>query len=232
MNNSPQQIDWHFLPVARFAHDLATPIQTMDLCLEVLAKTSVDPIKAAKAVALMQRQVEYMRRVINEAGSAATGQLTKLDFNVSTVLSEAVNFFNLSGGAVSMEIENDFVAHGSVLNFQRVVLNLLKNAGSAVLAFTDKNPGHIGCISVSVGCHNGVGNIRISDNGTGMTPEQKANFMCDGETNSGTPGRGLGMGIVHSIIHDDMGGSIIPDSEIGKGTTFTISLPIASQLPL
>jgi len=71
--------------------------------------------------------------------------------------------------------------------------------------------------------------IRISDTGCGMPEHVRARifdpFFTTKEVGKGT---GQGLAIVHSVIVDRHGGSIDVDSEPGKGSTFTIRLPVAA----
>ncbi|MGB0561152.1 MAG: ATP-binding protein [Spirulinaceae cyanobacterium] len=70
--------------------------------------------------------------------------------------------------------------------------------------------------------------IQIKDNGSGMTPETQAQIFEQGfTTKSVGKGTGLGMAIAHQIITEKHGGMITCSSEVGIGTTFTITLPIA-----
>ncbi|MEO1559717.1 MAG: ATP-binding protein, partial [Cyanobacteria bacterium J06632_19] len=69
--------------------------------------------------------------------------------------------------------------------------------------------------------------IRIKDNGKGMTPEVKEKaFEYLFTTKVVGKGTGLGLAIAHQIITEKHGGSLSIKSELGKGTEFIICLPI------
>lgn len=69
--------------------------------------------------------------------------------------------------------------------------------------------------------------VKISDNGTGMTDEVKERFFEQGFTTKGVgKGTGLGMAIARQIVEEKHDGTILCDSELGKGTEFTILLPL------
>ncbi|MBX2866136.1 MAG: PAS domain S-box protein [Leptolyngbyaceae cyanobacterium MAG.088] len=69
--------------------------------------------------------------------------------------------------------------------------------------------------------------IRISDNGTGMTDEVKARIFDHLFTTKAVgKGTGLGLAIAHQIIVDTHGGSLDVQSEVGQGTEFCIRLPL------
>lgn len=71
--------------------------------------------------------------------------------------------------------------------------------------------------------------LRFADTGIGIQPSDLARvfdpyFRAQSVRESSTPGTGLGMGIIRSIIEDE-GGSLLIESELGAGTTVTVVLP-------
>ena len=112
------------------------------------------------------------------------------------------------------------------LRLNQVLLNLLSNA----MKFT--KPG--GMVSVRIlqkrNAPEGYAayEFQVKDTGIGMSPEFLKNVFEPFErertsTVSGIQGTGLGMAITKNIV-DMMGGTVTVDSEVGKGTTFTVSL--------
>lgn len=113
-------------------------------------------------------------------------------------------------------------------DLSRAVLNVMNNACYAVWnkaqqAGDDYSPEI--CISVTADSKQFV--ITIADNGEGMTEEVKQrlfeNFFTTKPIGQGT---GLGMSITRDIIENKHGGKIAFTSELGKGTTFTFTIPI------
>ncbi len=86
-----------------------------------------------------------------------------------------------------------------------------------------------GCIAFSLKSNERTLFIRISDTGTGMSEEVKKKIFDPFFTTRLPQGTGLGMSIVYSIIkrHD---GKIEVESEVGKGATFNISIPIRREI--
>ncbi len=119
----------------------------------------------------------------------------------------------------------------------QVFMNILANAIDAfeeanvgkTLAEIKENPNRI-TLYTSVIDENQV-QIEIEDNGTGMKQQTKERIFEQGFTTKGVgKGTGLGMAIAHQIITEKHGGKITCDSTLGKGTTFTIILPITETI--
>jgi PAS domain S-box-containing protein len=114
--------------------------------------------------------------------------------------------------------------------FNQVVLNIIINAAHALGAsMAGKESGEKGTITV---CTHNLGDhaeIRISDTGTGI-PESIRPRIFDPFFTTKDVGKGTGQGlaIAHSVIVDKHGGTLRFESEMGRGTTFIISLPNTS----
>ena len=116
-------------------------------------------------------------------------------------------------------------------DLSRAVLNVLNNACYAVWekseAFRKKQGEYAPEISVTVAMNAEHFVISIADNGVGMTDEVKQrlfeNFFTTKPVGQGT---GLGMGITRDIIENKHGGQVTFESEQGKGTTFTFTIPV------
>lgn len=110
----------------------------------------------------------------------------------------------------------------SVGQIQQVLLNLLINAGHAI----KEN----GIIQIKTGANERFIRIRIQDNGCGISPKQMEKLFDPFFTTKPIgQGTGLGLSISYGII-EEHGGKITVQSEVGKGSIFTIMLPIKSSL--
>jgi len=110
---------------------------------------------------------------------------------------------------------------------QQVVLNMVINAIQAIDENTDLSSENK-VIGVTTEAVDGFVKMDISDTGIGIPHENIPKifepFFTTRAKNSKEPGTGLGLPITYAII-ERHGGSIDVDSEIGKGTTFTIWIP-------
>ena len=106
----------------------------------------------------------------------------------------------------------------------QVLLNLIVNAVDAIREKGEKTKGRIRI--ATHGCADAA-EIRVSDTGVGIPPEECSKifepFYTTKEVGQGT---GQGLAISHIIITRKHGGTIVVESEVGKGTTFIIRLPL------
>lgn len=104
----------------------------------------------------------------------------------------------------------------------QVWMNLLANAAQAI-------GDHPGEVRISTRSNGATVTVSIADTGEGIPPENlKKIFDPFFTTKPFGEGAGLGMSISHSII-DQHGGSIAVESTPGKGTTFSVTLPIDAE---
>ena len=107
-------------------------------------------------------------------------------------------------------------------NISQAVENLISNA--MIHGYRDQDGGVISLEVTELGEHI---QIVVEDKGQGITDENLEHvFEPFFTTTRGTGGTGLGMHLVYNIVHQNLKGVISCESELGKGTTFTITMPI------
>jgi signal transduction histidine kinase len=107
---------------------------------------------------------------------------------------------------------------------RRCLLNLVSNA---IDAYEGQQEGLVKVFTELV--NNRSFKINISDNGCGMPDEIKEKLFQVFFSTKGSRGTGLGLSVTHKIITEHKG-RIEVDSAVGKGTTFTIILPIKREM--
>ncbi len=101
----------------------------------------------------------------------------------------------------------------------RCLMNLVSNAIDAC----NGKEGIVRIETFPVGERRSFG-FRVIDNGEGIKEEDRKKLFHEFFSTKGSKGTGLGLSVTHSIISEH-GGSIRCDSEVGKGSTFTVELP-------
>lgn len=111
----------------------------------------------------------------------------------------------------------------------QVFLNLIINAVHAIEDARDKASGEKGVIHVSTHRDGLWVEVRIGDSGVGI-PEEIQRRIFDPFFTTKEVGRGTGQGlaIVRSVVVEKHGGVVTFESEVGKGTTFIVRLPICA----
>lgn len=110
--------------------------------------------------------------------------------------------------------------HADASRMQQVLVNLLVNAGDAM-----EETG--GTITVTTDLAGDMVRIRVGDQGSGIARDDLDKIFEPFFSTKGTRGNGLGLAIVWGIV-EGHGGRLTVESELGKGSTFTILVPVAT----
>ena len=126
---------------------------------------------------------------------------------------------------VDVEQPEQVLVLGNEAKLGQVFLNLIVNAAHAL---PEPDP-RTQRIRISVRREAGRAVIEVTDTGTGIAPEHRSRIFDPFFTTKpvGT-GTGLGLSICHSIV-TELAGTIDVESELGKGTTFRVSLPATDE---
>lgn len=211
------------------AHEIKNPLTPMKLNLQHLQRqikaTDIDPEqlkeKVAKINTNMIEQIESLSRIASDFSKFARPleqEFTKIDLN--NILQ---NVAELYANEESIKIElslnkTPLWVNGVKDELQRVFINLVKNG---IEAIPKRRKGIITLKSLHT---NYKAYIEISDNGEGISQENEHSiFVPNFSTKSS--GTGLGLAISKKVV-EEHGGEINFTSEVGKGTTFTLSFEL------
>jgi two-component system sensor histidine kinase HydH len=209
-----------------FVHDLKNHLSTLRLNLQLLAEDFQEPQSQRERRALdrilrLQNECQRLVDISNEfLRFARVKDLELTPANLAEVVEELTDFFGPLARASNIEIKSYIPADlpPVALNrdmFKQALLNLLLNAQQAM-------PGGGEIALLARADPEGV-LFELIDTGRGMSPEVLAQaFRPFYSTRSG--GSGLGLPTSRKII-EAHGGAIAVQSEVGRGTKFTIRLP-------
>ena len=212
---------------AQLAHEIGTPLSSVSghLQLALLQRDLAPALRERLEVAT--REIARIGRIVRDYLDSTRGlEPERKTTSLRQLLIEAVE---VTGGgeqasktAVAMDIADDpsdFQTDPGLL--RQILINLLSNAFDATAAVA--KDGHV---TISAGSTNGHVDIAISDTGAGISPEDQRSIFEPFYT---TKGRGKGTGLGLAICRElskALGGSIEVESTPGKGSTFTVHLPL------
>ncbi len=203
-------------------HDIKNPMGTLRVYAQVMKRKSgnEDAAKLAdEMIHQVDRFVNMTQEILDFTRGVSSMNIVELDFG--EVMDSVLNF-------ISSDLEKNNVSLVRKVEFKgkmkmdqdkvvRVFYNIASNARDAMPEG--------GSLTVSTVEENGFVKIEFTDSGTGMPEEVKKRIFEPFVTHGKKHGTGLGMAIVKKVI-DDHQGKIEIDSEIGKGTTIRIYLPM------
>jgi PAS domain S-box-containing protein len=209
---------------SQIAHELNNPIYGIMNTLELL-KTEIPPEnKRRKILDLSLSEIQRLSEMLrNMLSFSKPEEEARKRINLNELIEGILLMMEKQMKEASVKMVTQFDPEiseimASTNQMRQVILNMVKNAKEAM----PKG----GTLTVKTEREDPRVLIRIQDTGTGI-PEEIRNKIFEAffTTKQKVKGVGLGLSVCYGIIKDH-GGEIKVDSEEGKGTTFTISLPI------
>ncbi len=207
------------------SHDLRTPFSGILAVSNVLYEQEKDPAKKEMQGLVVQsaRRLLSLLDQVLEITNLGSKPLTYTDINLKEAINEVIELLdaeiNFKGLSLSLYCP-EITINTDKMRFNRILLNLMSNA----VKFTHQ--GHI-IVQVALKSHL---HLSISDTGIGI-PQDKLEFIFNkfaklkrSNTEKNFPGSGIGLYIVKQFV-DELGGTIQVQSQLGKGSAFTVSLP-------
>jgi two-component system, NtrC family, sensor kinase len=211
---------------AGIAHEINNPIGGMINAARVLREGKLDPAKREEYLELILDGLERVRAIVQKILQFRPRAFEPRPVQLQEAVERAIAFMEHRARAKEVSIRNEVPADlptvtGDPLELQQAFLNILMNAVDACVM----GEGMVTVYSRLAG--EGVA-VSVADNGCGMEPEELARcmdlFFTTKDVGEGT---GLGLAVAQNIVANH-GGRIDIASERGRGTTVTMTFPLAT----
>jgi len=216
--------------VSNASHELKTPLSTMKILSEsILYQDEVDPEMMKEFFQDVNHEVDRLTGVINDLLRLVQEDINESELNYTRLsLDELIRkvTLRLTPLANKKGIRLDtklapVTMMADASKMEQIIMNLVDNA----IKYTDE-----GSVTVSVRSEGGEAVLIVKDTGIGIPEEAIPRlfdrfYRVDKARSRGTGGTGLGLSIVERLIVRH-GGYIRVESTLGKGSTFTVRMPL------
>ena len=223
--------------LANMSHEIRTPMNAI-IGLSNILSTENLTTRQKEFVHTLQFSADSLLSLINDLLDiskieARTVELERIPFSLTKIVQEVISMMSMKAEekGLSFVLDGDCaegqIYIGDPTRLRQIITNLCSNA----LKFTDH-----GGIKISIGCHKTENpllediHISVEDTGIGV-PASKFDHIfekfiqADTSINRKYGGTGLGLAIT-KMLTGLMGGTIGVESVVGKGSTFTIKIPL------
>ena len=218
--------------ISNITHELKTPIATVGVAIEALKNFNAmqDPERTREYLDISSNELQRLGLLVDKVLKLSMLEKKEIELkfehlDLKTVVDEVTTSMRLqlekSHATVMIRTEGDTTLQADRLHLLSVVFNLLDNS----LKYSKEDP----VILVELNGKENEVQLRITDNGIGISPEYKNRvfekfFRVPAGNTHNAKGYGLGLSYVAHIIAEH-NGTIQLESEEDKGTTFIIKLP-------
>ncbi len=219
--------------LSNMSHELRTPLNSIMALSNVLIQRSKTKLSEEENsyLEIIERNGRNLLRLINDILDLSKIEAGKVDISVNQVNIEnllEVIYENLQPLSAKKGLEFNIVKETNLPmietdeeRLQQVLTNIIGNA----VKFTEK-----GNVTIYAESDNENINLKVKDSGIGIPKSDIPHIFdkfrqVDGSSSRNYEGTGLGLSIVFELVNI-IGGKINVESEIGKGSVFTVSVPI------
>jgi signal transduction histidine kinase len=217
------------------SHDLRTPLTRLRGSAEMALAAPPDLDRYQEALADCVEEADRVLVMLNtlmdisEAESGAM-PLRREPVRLADVVARAIDLYRevaeTKGIRLIADVSADVVVDGDRVRLEQVGANLVDNAV--------KHTPAAGQINVEVRRDGDRALLRVRDTGSGIPADELPRIwdrLFRGDTSRADRGLGLGLSLVKAVV-EAHGGSVGVTSEPGRGSTFTVSLPLSGQVEL
>ena len=207
--------------VAGLFHDLNHPIQNIGNNARLLLRPDLDAEGRSMSQRIIERELGTLKRFMDDVLNIAKPRpIERFALDVNATVNEIVESMRAEGERTNVAVIGHYAAgpltiDGDRFALGRVYRNLITNAIQATAAG--------GQVVVTTARAGNIIEVKVSDTGTGIPADRLSAIFDDFVT---TKRRGLGLGLATSKrIVEQLDGTITVESEVGRGTSFTLRFP-------
>jgi len=213
---------------AGMAHEIKNPLSSMKILSQLLPKKFDDPEYRKKIEEIFPREIGRIDRIVESLlGFARATALTFEKAKIQDIIEEVLKYYEDQAKAAEVRIIKNYVDLPAIEvdrgQISQVFSNLILNAIQAM-----PNGGQLKISTLPGKEAEGILQsikVQVADTGHGIA-EDTVKKLFDPFFTTKYGGTGLGLTITHSIV-DAHQGYIDVESQLGKGTTFTVTLPVS-----
>jgi signal transduction histidine kinase len=222
--------------LAEIMHELKTPMMAIYSAAELLSRPEFPDDKRGTVVQMIKRESDRLSKMTKDFLDLARLEsrrvrMKRQEVALIPLVEEVVEIIGAQAAERGIAIKTKFAADipplgrnslwGDVDRLKQVLINLVSNA--------IKYNGENGRITINAYCANNCLCLTVTDTGPGISPQDVEHlfdrfYRIPGSEHT-AEGSGLGLTIAHKIVEQHQG-QISVSSELGKGTTFTVQLPL------
>ncbi|MDI3485029.1 MAG: hypothetical protein PWQ75_1258 [Methanolobus sp.] len=222
--------------LATMSHELRTPLNAIIGYSQMLQESNFGNMseKQQRFASHISTSGKHLLELINDILDLSKVEAGKMDlymetFDVNEVIKNVYNIIDplavKKNIELNFEIDQDISIYADKIRFKQIFYNLMSNA----IKFTP-NGGHV---TVDISVNESFLKISVIDDGIGISKDKQIKlftpfYQADSSTARTYQGTGLGLSIVKKIV-ELHGGTISVESEEGKGSNFSFTLPFLKE---
>ena len=218
--------------IANISHELKTPIASVSLLAEALDQAADEPERVrrfADRLAVESTRLGHITSEVIELSRLQARDALRRDelLDVDRIVAAAVDQNRVVAAAKGIEVRLRAKSKAKVYGDEALMVVAVHNLIANALAYSSEG----GRVGVGVTVDDDAVEIAVADQGIGIAPEDQDRvferfYRVDQARSRNTGGSGLGLSIVKHTVQNH-GGDVRVWSQPGRGSTFTIRLPLA-----
>ncbi|MBQ9300801.1 MAG: HAMP domain-containing protein [Clostridia bacterium] len=218
--------------VSNASHELKTPLATMKIMIESLIyQPEMESGLRTEFLTDINREIDRLSSIVSDLLTLVRMdvkdvKLSRENMSLAALVKDTEHLLTplkeKRGQKLVLSLQDDCDMYADRTKLQQVVYNLMENA----FKYTQEG----GTVWVTLQRSGRSAVLRVQDNGPGIAAEHLPHifdrfYRVDKARSRDAGGTGLGLAIVHQLVMLH-GGEIHAESEVGKGTAFTVELPL------